>query len=49
MTATLVDGLKQLVRRDHVIYECRHCGTTVDHTTDRCPACDATAIAQYHV
>ncbi|AKH98653.1 MULTISPECIES: zinc ribbon domain-containing protein [Halobacteriaceae] len=51
MTATIVDGLKQLVGRgrDTVMYECRHCGTTVDHDADRCPRCDATAIARYHV
>lgn len=49
MTTAIVDGLKQFVRRDQVVYECRRCGTTVDRDTDDCPACGATAIARYDI
>lgn len=51
MTATVVEGLKRLVRRDsgRVVYECRHCGTTVEHGTDRCPTCGAAEIARYEI
>lgn len=51
MTATVVDGLKRLVRRDRekVVYECRRCGTTVERGTDCCPACDAAEIARYEI
>ncbi len=30
-------------------YECRQCGTTVDVTTDECPACGSTNIVEYEV
>jgi rubrerythrin len=49
MTAAIVDGLKHLARRGRkqTIYECRRCGTSVDHTTDRCPVCGCAEIARY--
>lgn len=51
MTATIVDGLKQLAcrDRDRAIYECRRCGTTVDHDTDCCPVCGVAEIARYEL
>ena len=30
-----------------VVYECRHCGTTVSSRTSRCPSCDESDIAKY--
>lgn len=32
---------------DHVVHECRHCGTTLDAGTDTCPVCGADAVARY--
>ncbi len=32
-----------------VIYECRHCGTTVDQRTQHCPACGGSEIATYAI
>ncbi|PGF14177.1 hypothetical protein CP556_24455 [Natrinema sp. CBA1119] len=32
-----------------VIYECRHCGTTVDQRTEYCPACGVSEIATYAI
>lgn len=49
MTATVIDGLKRLVRRDQVVCECRRCGTTVKRGTDRCPACGTAEIARYEI
>ena len=31
------------------IYECRHCGTRVTATAERCPACDRAEIAEYRL
>jgi len=31
------------------IYECRHCGTTVDSQTDSCPYCGPTEIIEYEL
>lgn len=32
-----------------VIAECRHCGTTVDPGTDRCPECGTPEISRYEI
>ena len=32
-----------------IVHECRHCGRTVDGTTERCPDCGAASIASYPV
>lgn len=47
----IVNGVKRVFRRDRdqVIYECRRCGTTVDHDTDHCPACGSAGIARYDI
>lgn len=34
---------------DGVVYECRKCGETVSESAERCPACDAAAIAEYPI
>lgn len=40
--------LWQSIRRlnEGVIYECRHCGTSVESTSDSCPACCSEEIAK---
>lgn len=49
MTA-IVTGLKRVIgRSETVLYECRRCGTTVDHDADRCPVCDGEEIACYNL
>jgi rubrerythrin len=32
-----------------VVYECRHCGETVDGDTTECPACGRAAISRYEL
>ena len=51
MTATIVDGLKQLLhrRRDTVMYECRRCGTTLVAETEACPNCESQDVACYRL
>ncbi|ADJ16203.1 hypothetical protein [Halalkalicoccus jeotgali] len=34
---------------DQTVSECRHCGTTVESKTERCPECDHETIVRYHV
>ncbi len=44
--------LKRLIRRETrggSLRECRRCGTTVEHATGDCPACESTDIAQYDI
>ncbi|WP_262179876.1 hypothetical protein [Haloarcula laminariae] len=44
--------LKRLIRRGTrggPLRECRRCGTTVEHATGDCPACESTDIAQYDI
>ena len=50
MTAVL-SALRQRLRSEerHVILECRHCGTTVDHGIECCPVCEASEIARYEI
>ncbi len=31
------------------VYECRHCGTTIDSKTDPCPYCGPTEIVEYEL
>ncbi|SEN99784.1 hypothetical protein SAMN05216388_10073 [Halorientalis persicus] len=32
-----------------VVYECRHCGTTVDPDGEACPTCGRSDIVRYEV
>lgn len=36
-----------LVSDDGVVYECRDCGTKLEPTEWRCPACGSLEIAEY--
>jgi hypothetical protein len=47
--AQRVQKLLQWVNSQRVHHECRRCGTTVDGTTDECPACGSTRIARYEI
>lgn len=38
-----------LTEAEQTVSECRHCGTTVEAGTKRCPECGHEAIARYHV
>ncbi len=47
-------SLSATVRRwladdENVIYECRHCGTTLMSTEQQCPTCGSTEIAKFDV
>ncbi|WP_449289640.1 DUF7129 domain-containing putative zinc-binding protein [Natronococcus pandeyae] len=44
-----VDRLLPWSTQSEVVYECRHCGTSVDKHTEACPACGSEAIAMYHI
>ena len=44
----MIEFIKTVVARgddDAVVYECRHCGTTVDSEDTPCPVCDTADIA----
>lgn len=49
MRSDLVRAVKQVLGRSnqHVLYECRACGTTVEHEIKACPACGSSEIARY--
>jgi len=32
---------------DHIVYECRHCGTTIEEPAETCPACGEAEIARF--
>lgn len=46
-----MDSLFQRFRRwvadDDVIYECRHCGTTLDEQQDTCPTCGGDDVVAF--
>lgn len=51
-----IDGLFGTVRRPSsderspsVVYECRHCGTTLDAGTEHCPRCETVSVVRYEV
>lgn len=33
-------------RRTDVVVECRHCGQSLDHEDEACPACGGTEVAR---
>lgn len=46
----LATVLRRFVRDEPtLIYECRHCGHTVDEETEDCPECETDGIAEYRV
>lgn len=49
-----IDGLFETVRRPSsdgpsppTVYECRHCGTTLDSGAERCPRCETASVVRY--
>ncbi len=38
-----------LTDEDGLVYECRHCGTTLEATDQQCPTCGSTEIAVFDV
>ena len=36
-------------RSETTVYKCRHCGTTLDASDDRCPHCETPTVARYEV
>ncbi|WP_276248400.1 hypothetical protein [Haladaptatus sp. YSMS36] len=32
---------------DNTVYECRHCGMTLDHGDSRCPYCGPTEVVTF--
>ncbi|MEF8819161.1 MAG: hypothetical protein V5A31_07425 [Haloferacaceae archaeon] len=43
----LLQRLRHWVADEPVVYECRHCGTTLDGRQDVCPACGADDVVAY--
>jgi len=43
--------IRALVGRgdEHVLYECRHCGRTLDGPEESCPECGADDVARYQL
>lgn len=53
-SAPTIDGLFGTVRRPAsrepsapTVYECRHCGTTLDAGVERCPRCETASVVRY--
>ena len=45
--SALTDLIRHLVSEDTVLYECRHCGTTLEEREGPCPECESTEIVAY--
>jgi DNA-directed RNA polymerase subunit RPC12/RpoP len=44
-----VDRVLPWAQQPEVVYECRHCGTSVDKDTEACPTCGSKTIATYRI
>ncbi|ELY96152.1 hypothetical protein C482_16308 [Natrialba chahannaoensis JCM 10990] len=50
MLSTYLDHLVAAVREDNTIYECRHCGVSIDDDdVTTCSACGSTEVARYEL
>lgn len=48
-TASRLGWLFGLEIDEPAVFECRHCGTNVEHTDSHCPTCGSDGIAIYDV
>ncbi|ELY34484.1 hypothetical protein C500_00137 [Natrialba magadii ATCC 43099] len=37
------------VREEETLYECRHCGVSIEDDVTTCPTCGSTEVAQYEL
>lgn len=48
MSSSLLQEVKQFLKpADSDLYECRHCGKTLEKESEKCPDCGCEDIAQY--
>lgn len=45
---TLLTRVREFIG-DGVIYECRHCGTTLESELDECPLCGTSDVVRYEL
>lgn len=45
---TLLTRVRALLGED-TVYECRHCGTTLESELDECPTCGDGTVARYEI
>lgn len=48
---TLLTRVRGVLGTDAVVYECRHCGTTLEPEPelDECPTCGKDAVVRYQI
>ncbi len=46
---TLLTRVRGLIGDDSSVYECRHCGTTLESDIDDCPLCGKSAVVAYDI
>ncbi len=46
---TLLTRVRGFISDDGLVYECRHCGTTLESDTVDCPHCGHSDVAVYEI
>jgi len=50
MSSSLLKGMKQFLKpADRDLYECRHCGKTLEKKSEKCPECGSEEISRYEL
>lgn len=47
-TMTLLTRVREFIG-DGAVYECRHCGTTLESEIDDCSVCGTSGVARYEI
>lgn len=45
--SSLASYVRHFLSTDRVLYECRHCGETLEREQTECPTCGSDEIAEY--
>lgn len=48
-TMTLLTRVRGVLGAETAVYECRHCGTTLESELDECPTCGKDAVVRYEI
>jgi rubrerythrin len=46
---TLLRRVRGLIGDEGTVYECRHCGTTLESNTQTCPQCGRSEVVAYDI
>ena len=46
---TILTRVRNALGTDDVVYECRHCGKTIESELDECPTCGKEAGIKYEI